>query len=342
EDGEADEVEESDESEEVVEEDNVEADEAADTETNATEEETEEDVDIDEDEEEIAPFATEDEDLILGDIHGTANGDIEFDISSGSYKLELQAGLSNYASNQDIENKWVGFAIPNGVNVVGELPSGVVRIQIAGKNGLAVKVPNIRGIGGENVYHDIHLTGEVDDNSPVLNMYLLNVDTEAKTYEEIGEISSQRGIDFSVMEENPSIDLSGSINGEAKFDSSEDKVYYLLDVTVNAENSMSNDIEDLYVAFELPEDVQMLNNDDTLDNVESVNVDGSTAVALKLPTLEEGDNAEVTYSIPVIGMSNEVVQSDTISLYTIADSGYNHVGQVPGNISVDFTNMDQA
>src|SRR5690625_2955078 len=173
-------------------------------------------------------------------------------------------------------------------------------------------------------------------------MYLLYVDTEAEQYEEIGEISSQRGIDFSVMEENPSIDLSGSINGEAKFDSSEDKVYYLLDVTVNAENSMSNDIEDLYVAFDLPEDVQMLNNDDTPDNVESLNVDGSTAVALKLPTLEEGDNAEVTYSIPVIGMSNEVVQSDTINLYTIADSGYNHVGQFPGNISVDFTNMDQA
>src|SRR5699024_5290441 len=208
-------------------------------------------------EEEISTLATDDEDLNLKDIHGTANGDIEYDITSGNYVLGLQAGLSNYAGNQDIENKWVGFAIPNGVNVVGELPSGVVRIQIAGKNGLAVKVPNIRGIGGENVYHDIHLTGEVDDNSPVLNMYLLNVDTEAEQYEEIGEISSQRGIDFSVMEENPSIDLSGSINGEAKFDSSEDKVYYLLDVTVNAENSMSNDIEDLYVAFDLPEDVQM-------------------------------------------------------------------------------------
>src|SRR5690625_1214835 len=148
EDGEADEVEESDESEEVVEEDNVEADEDADTETNATEEETDEDVDIEEDEEEISPFATEDEDLNLGEIYGTANGDIEYDIASGNYVLGLQAGLSNYTNTQDIENKWVGFAIPNGVDVVGELPSGVVPIFISGKSGLAVKVPNIRGIGG--------------------------------------------------------------------------------------------------------------------------------------------------------------------------------------------------
>src|SRR5699024_3761729 len=88
-------------------------------------------------EEEISTLATADEDLNLGDIWGTANGDITFDIASGNYILELQAGLSNYTNSQDIVNKWVGFAIPNGVRVVGELPSGVVQIFIAGKSGLA-------------------------------------------------------------------------------------------------------------------------------------------------------------------------------------------------------------
>src|SRR5690625_3415730 len=316
--------------------------EAEQEETGETEEESDANTEEVEAEEEISTLATDDEDLNLKDIHGTANGDIEFDISSGSYKLELQAGLSNYASNQDIENKWVGFAIPNGVNVVGELPSGVVRIQIAGKNGLAVKVPNIRGIGGENVYHDIHLTGEVDDNDPVLNMFLLNVDTEAGQYESIGEISGQRGIDFSVMETDPSIDMTGSITGETKFDSSQEKVYYLLDVTVNAENNTANDLEDMYVAFDLPDSVQMLNNEDTPEEARPISLDGGTAIALKLPTLEEGsDNQTITYSIPVIGMSDEVVQSDTINLYTFSESGYNEAGQFPGSITVDFSGMNE-
>src|SRR5690625_3231237 len=322
---------EADTSEEAMEE---ETDEAEDT---TTEEETEE-----VDEEEISTFATEDEDLILGDILGTANGDIEFDITSGNYVLDLQAGLTNVTNGQDIEDKWVGFAIPNGVDVVGELPSGVVPIFIAGKSGLAVKVPNIQGIGSENVYHDIQLTGEVDDNDPVLDLYLLNVDTEAGQYEEIGEISSQRDIDFSVMEADPTIDLSGSITGETKFDSSQDKVYYLLDVTVNAENNTANDLEDMYVAFDLPDSVQMLNNEDTPEEARPISVDGGTAIALKLPTLEEGsDNQTITYSIPVIGMSDEVVQSETINLYTFGESSYNEVGQFPGSISVDFSGMNE-
>src|SRR5690625_786855 len=322
---------EADTSEEAMEE---ETDEAEDT---TTEEETEE-----VDEEEISTFATEDEDLILGDILGTANGDIEFDITSGNYVLDLQAGLTNVTNGQDIEDKWVGFAIPNGVDVVGELPSGVVPIFIAGKSGLAVKVPNIQGIGSENVYHDIQLTGEVDDNDPVLNLYLLNVDTEAGQYEEIGEISSQRGIDFSVMEADPSIDMTGSITGETKFDSSQEKVYYLLDVTINAENNTAENLEDLYVAFDLPDSVQMLNNDDTPEDVRPIAVGDGTAIALKLPDLEEGsDNETITYSIPVIGMSDEVVQSETINLYTFGEGGYNEVGQFPGSISVDFSGMNE-
>src|SRR5690625_737336 len=336
--------------EEVVEdEESEESDIEADTSEEATEEETDEAEDAtteeeteEVDEEEISTFATEDEDLILGDILGTANGDIEFDITSGNYVLDLQAGLTNVTNGQDIEDKWVGFAIPNGVDVVGELPSGVVPIFIAGKSGLAVKVPNIQGIGSENVYHDIQLTGEVDDNDPVLDLYLLNVDTEANQYEEIGEISSQRDIDFSVMEADPTIDLSGSITGETKFDSSQDKVYYLLDVTVNAENNTANDLEDMYVAFDLPDSVQMLNNEDTPEEARPISVDGGTAIALKLPTLEEGsDNQTITYSIPVIGMSDEVVQSETSNLYTFGERSYNEVGQFPGSISVDFSGMNE-
>lgn len=335
--------------EEVVEDE--ESDIEADTLEEATEEETDEAEDAtteeeteEVDEEEISTFATEDEDLILGDILGTANGDIEFDITSGNYVLGLQAGLTNVTNGQDIEDKWVGFAIPNGVDVVGDLPSGVVPIFTAGKSGLAVKVPNIQGIGGENVYHDIQLTGEVDDNDPVLDLYLFNVDTEANQYEEIGEISGQRGIDFSVMEADPTIDLSGSITGETKFDSSQDKVYYLLDVTVHAENNTDNDFEDLYVGFELPDDVAVLNTDDVPEGLRTINLgEGKQGVALKLPALEEGSgNQEITYSIPVIGMSDEVIQSETINLYTFGEDGYyNEVGQFPGSISVDFSGMNE-
>src|SRR5690625_5042142 len=102
-----------------------------------------EEVEAEEEEEEISTLATDDEDLNLKDIHGTANGDIEYDITSGNYVLGLQAGLSNYAGNQDIENKWVGFAIPNGVRVAGDLHIGVVPIFIAVVRGVSDTVTNI-------------------------------------------------------------------------------------------------------------------------------------------------------------------------------------------------------
>lgn len=316
---------------------------ASDEEANTREDETSEEAE--EEEEKISTFATADEDLDLSEVFGNASGNIEYDIEKGYYVLDLRAGFTTFTSGQDIENKWVAFALPNGVKVADDLPNGVVSIFIAGKTGLAVKVPNIQGIGGETVNKKIPLTGQVDDNDPVYNTYMVNVDTEANGYEEIGELRGQREIDFSVMEENPSIDLTGSITGETKFDRSKEKVYYLLDVTVKAENDAYENLsDDLYVAFELPEGVAVLNNDDTPADLKTIRLGDNTGVALKLPKLGKGGGSqEITYSIPVIGMSDAVVQSEAINLYTFTqDNRYHNIGQFPGSIAVDFSGMDEA
>src|SRR5699024_6683768 len=135
----------------------------------------------------------------------------------GYYTLDLRAGFSNYTSSQDIKGKWVTFTLPDGVNVADDLPNGVTSVYIAGKTGIAVKVPDIEGIGSETVQKQIPLTGEDTDNDPVYNLYMVDVDVDAGQYEEIGQVNAQRDIDFSVMDENPALELSGSINGTASF-----------------------------------------------------------------------------------------------------------------------------
>lgn len=291
-------------------------------------------------EEEVSTFATEDEDLNLSDVFGNASGDIEYDVKKGHYVLNLRAGFTTYKGGQDIENKWVAFALPNGVDIAGDLPTGVVRVFIAGKTGLAVKIPNIQGIGSESVSKEIPLTGEVDDNNPVYNTYMLNVDTEANEFEEIGELRGQREIDFSVMEENPSINLAGEVEGSTEFDG--DKIHYFLNLTVDAENRAYENIDDLYVGFDIPEDVKVLDTEDTPEGFEQLNMDDKTIGAVRLPDVKEGESGSVTYRIPVIGKSDAVVESDGIQLFTFEDGLYNPVGNAEGSVHVDYSGMDQA
>lgn len=151
--------------------------------------------------------ATPDEDLKLKDILGTADAkknELVYKEDKKYHILELTAGLSNYNS-QIIKNKWVAFAIPKGVSVpdVEEVPSGMVVVSLPdGHTGIAVKIPNLDGISDEKVKLEIPLIGEPDDNDPNKNLYLFNVkDGEKKKAELVGEISSKREIDFSVMKE---------------------------------------------------------------------------------------------------------------------------------------------
>src|SRR5699024_7334248 len=116
-----------------------------DEESVVTEEEaSSEEEEVTEDEQEVEEEASEeqaDEDLDLDKIHGSANGKITFDFNKGYYVLDLQAGLSNFSGNQVLTQKWVAFALPDGVFVpnVEEVPGGVVPVKLYdGSNGLAV------------------------------------------------------------------------------------------------------------------------------------------------------------------------------------------------------------
>ena len=326
------------------------ADEEAVTEDeNATAEEDENQEEIDESEDAVEPEDEEeadqeqaDEDLDLEQIYGTANGEITYDFNKGYYILDLQAGLSEYSGNQVLQDKWVAFALPNGITLANaDVPSGVVQVSIKGKRAIAVKIPDVGSFpDAKYVYPNIPLVGEVNDNDPVENLYLLNVDVDAQQFENLGQIKSQRNIDFSVMEENPTLDLHGSITGSTTYD--EDKKYHFLDVTVKTLNQTDNTVNDLYVAFDLPENVEVVNDENTPPNMEILNLENSRAVALKLPNLDKGNEKELTYRIPVVGVSDSVVTSETISVFKILDAGYNQVGQFEGHINVDFSDMDIA
>lgn len=338
------------EEENAVEEDdnNAEAEnEAEEAEANATDNATEEETTANEgaEEEESATEEEEnddaDEELNLRDVFGNASGEIKYDFNKGYYVLHLRSGITNFHTNQEIKDKWVAFTLPNGVYMSdeGEIPSGVVRIGIAGKSGLAVKIPDVKSSGSETVTLDIPLAGVEDDNDPHLNMYLLDVDVNAGSYEEIGQLRGQRKIDFSVMTDPVELDLHGSITGKTEFD--EDKGYHFLNVTVKAENQTDDNVKDIYVAFDLPEDVRVITNEHSPSNVTGIRKDdGGRAVALKLPELPQGDEKEVTYRIPVVGVSKAVVESNTIPVYRITDSGYTDIGEFEGYVKVDFSDMD--
>ncbi|MFS0749760.1 LPXTG cell wall anchor domain-containing protein [Oceanobacillus sp. 1P07AA] len=282
---------------------------------------------------------TQEEELNLNDVFGSANGDITYDINKGRYVLDLQASITNYHTNQEINNKWLAFTLPDGVSVPnGELPNGVVGIFIAGKTGLAVKMPDIGPSSSERVYLDIPLTGVDNDNDPHYNTYLLDIDVEANNYTEIGQLNGQRDIDFSVMEETPSIDLKGSIHGDTEYD--RENTYHFLNVTVDVENAGYEELNDIYVGFKLPEDVMIIDDENTPDNMTIIDRDEKREVILKLPNLSKGAQENITYKIPVIGVSDAVVVSDTITAFRVYDSSYDVIGAFEGQINVDFSNMD--
>ena len=328
-------------------EDDDEVDDQVDEEETTTEE-NEEEIQVLEDEGE------EDEDVELDPsiIHGSANANnespgghgITYDFEKGYYVLDMQAGLGHRAfadKEQDINNKWVAFALPNGIEVADELPSGVVSVPVAGHDGIAVKIPDIPAgkVTGEYVYPKIPLKGEVTNNDPVLNLYIYDVDIDSMQYENLGQVHGQRDISFSVMEANPQLDLHGSIAGEATFNS--DKGYYMLDVTVKAQNQTDSNVNDLYAGFALPEGVKVLENNDTPANIQPLALeDGTDALAVKLPELNTDTERNVSYQIPVTGVSDEVVEASTINVYKINGS-YQHIGQFEGSINVDFSQMTE-
>lgn len=150
---------------------------------------------------------TKDEDLKLKEIYGTAsvgNDGFEYDQENGYHVVRLQAGLSNYSGSQGFKDKWVAFALPDGVSVpdVDEVPSGVVIVSLPdGHTGVAVKIPNLDGIDSETVFIDLPLIGEPDDNDPNENLYLYNADGNKHSSQLIGEINSTRSIDFTELED---------------------------------------------------------------------------------------------------------------------------------------------
>src|SRR5690625_3694225 len=292
------------EEEEGKEEEGSDAEKAAETEEEQVEEE--------EDAEDIELLQADDE-LDLDNIYGTARGNIEYNVNKGYYVLDLQAGFSNHSGSQVIQDKWIGFALPNGISLANtdDIPSGVAQVTIKGKSGLAIKIPDVKEFPDDKkVFLDIPLVGEENDNDPIENLYILDVDVDNRSFNNLGQINSQRNIDFSVMEETPILDLDGTITGSTNYDNQE--AYYNLEVTVQAQNNNDYDVNDAYVGFALPEGVDVV---ESRTGVRTINLgDDGRAIAVKLPDVESGSETETTYTIPIIGVSDEVVQSDTITL----------------------------
>ncbi|MFD1852032.1 LPXTG cell wall anchor domain-containing protein [Oceanobacillus bengalensis] len=284
-----------------------------------------------------------DEELDLTNIYGAINQrsgtSLQYDFNKGYYTLELQAGLNNMSGSQVLNQKWIAFALPNGVYLADEdVPAGVVQLPVNGKNGIAIKIPDVKEFpDSKYVYPTIPLVGEPDDNDPVLNLYLYNVNVDELTYEDLGQIEGQRDIDFSIMEGTPELDIEGSLSGKAIFD--DEKGHYVLDLTVETTNNTEFDISNLYGGFTLPEGVAVINTEDTPDNIEILNLgDGLQTVAVKLPELASGENGESSIQIPLLGQTTENITASTITAYAI-DEYYQEVGQFAGSINIDLSEM---
>lgn len=129
--------------------------------------------------------------------------------------------------------------------------------------------------------------------------------------------------------------IEGSINGEVLLYDREEK-QYVLDVTVDATNNTEETLENIYAGLELPEGVLVLA--DVPSGV--VVIEGE--ILLQLPELEPDETGEVSYQIPLLGQTDEVVAGSPINAYTVTGNTYNEAGQIDGNVNVDFTSMDEA
>lgn len=277
-----------------------------------------------------------DEEFDLQFVFGRAEGTITYDFNKGYYVLDLRAGINNFFSGQQFNDKWIAFALPDGVFVpdVDDVPTGVAPVQIANKNGIAVKVPDVAENSSSSRELTIPLSGFDQDNDPHFGIYLLNVDVEQRTYEVLGQLRGTSEIDFSVMEETPTLDLYGTMTGNTTFD--EEKGYHFLQLDVTITDETDDRVNELYVGFPLPEGVVVINNEDTPQHAHMVRQDDTTYLVTKL--LENSE--EISYRIPVMGVSDEVVESSTIAAYRQVDGIFQLVGQFDGYVEVDFSDMD--
>src|SRR5699024_7162752 len=132
-----------------------------------------------------------------------------------------------------------------------------------------------------------------------------------------------------VMGELPEYDLDGSIEGTVEFD--EEEHHYILNLDVNLTNNLEDDLTDVYSAFPLPEDIAVLETDEDIGLLPAE--DGTGEVAFKLPDIEAEESVEYNLEIPIIGQTDEVVQSSSINLYKITEEGYWQLGEIAGEIN---------
>lgn len=281
------------------------------------------------------------EDVNLQGMTGNVTGDVTYDVQKGYYVLDVDASLEKQSHTEDVDEKWLAFALPEGVDVVVEdMPEGIVFVGLPnGHTGLAMKVPN-QGNNHRSMTYHIPLVGEGSASHPHEAIYLMDIDVKAYTYENLGQLNGQREIDFSVMESEPALDLQGVITGETTY--VDEKGYYILDVQATAQNHTNQPVNDLYAGFRLPESVAVLQNDDTPEDISVIDKeDGTQEVALKLSSLDAGEEDQQTYAIPLLGKATENIKASTIPVYTISEGSFQSVGHFVGQVTIDLTNMSE-
>src|SRR5699024_8422831 len=242
--------------------------------------------------------------------------DIVFDYSKGLYKLQGQFGMTNFSTTESFDDPWVAFALPAGVDVAEELPSGVELVNVEGEFYIAVKLSNVDESGSASRFEDIYLIGDGYEANPNYSLYLAEYTDQGFVFH--GELKSERKIDFDVMDGIPEYNLDGNLSGSTSFDA--DNRNYTLSITGEVTNNEDVDIEDVYVSFALPEDVRVLDNDEDINLLTME--DGTTELAIKLSKLVAGETTDINLDIPVIGKTDEVVETTEINLYKIGETGY--------------------
>src|SRR5699024_3704233 len=244
-------------------------------------------------------------------------------------------GMTNFSTNSSFDDPWVAFALPSGVDVGEELPSGIELVNVSGEYYIAVKLSNVQESGSATRFEDIYLVGDGYEANPNYSLFLAEYTDGTFVFH--GELKSQRKIDFDVMDGVPNYNLEGSLSGSTSFDA--DNRSYTLSITGEVTNNEAVDIEDVYASFTIPEDVEVLEND---EDVTILNMDdGMKSLAINIANLQAGETVEVNVDIPVIGKTEAVVEATEIELYKIADGGYWPLASIPGSIKIDFSDMDQ-
>lgn len=280
-----------------------------------------------------------DDDLNLDNIYGTAMGKIHYDWNKGYFILKLRAGLGNFSS-KPIKQKWVAFALPDGIYVpdVADVPVGIVPVRLYdGHKGIAVKIPDVKGYEHQFINLDIPLAGKISENynSPNKNLYLFNVDTKNGIAEDIGQIGDQRDIDFSVMNDTPEINVEGAVTGSAVYN--REKHYYEIGLNVKVTNESEQEFSDEYIGFELPEGVRVLKGN---DDIKLLKQDGKDILAVYVPKIKKGENVVKT-TVPIIGKTNGNVSNKGLTLYRINGS-YQIIGQIEGEANIDYSAMNKS